>query len=176
MKVIKFGGSSVASAEQLKKVLTIVSDDTRRRFVVVSAPGKRTNKDKKVTDLLIQFYNAVAYKQETDELIHEIVARYTEIASEFHVDEDIEHRFTHELQQLKENYDEADPYALDSFLASGENLNAQLIAACFRKSGMKARYIDPKELGITISDEPQKPESWRSPTKRFMSGGKRKKF
>jgi aspartate kinase len=62
VKVIKFGGSSVASAEQLKKVLTIVSDDTRRRFVVVSAPGKRTNKDKKVTDLLIQFYNAVAYR------------------------------------------------------------------------------------------------------------------
>ncbi|OTO71726.1 MULTISPECIES: aspartate kinase [unclassified Enterococcus] len=155
MKVIKFGGSSVASAEQLKKVLTIVSDDTRRRFVVVSAPGKRTNKDKKVTDLLIQFYNAVAYKQETDKLIREIVARYTEIASEFHVDEDIEHRFTHELQQLQENYDEADPYALDSFLASGENLNAQLIAACFRKSGMKARYINPKELGITVSDEPQ---------------------
>lgn len=122
---------------------------------MVSAPGKRTNKDKKVTDLLIQFYNAVAYKQETDELIREIVARYTEIASEFHVDEDIEHRFTHELQQLQENYDEADPYALDSFLASGENLNAQLIAACFRKSGMKARYINPKELGITVSDEPQ---------------------
>lgn len=58
--------------------------------MVVSAPGKRTNKDKKVTDLLIQFYNAVVYKNETEELIREIVARYTEIAAVFHVDDDIE--------------------------------------------------------------------------------------
>ena len=117
MKVIKFGGSSVASAEQLKKVLSIVTGDSGRRFVVVSAPGKRTNKDKKVTDLLIQFYNAVVYKHDTDELIREIVARYTEIAAEFQVDDDIENTFSAELRQLQENFDEADPYALDSFLA-----------------------------------------------------------
>ena len=152
MKVIKFGGSSVASAEQLKKVLSIVTGDSGRRFVVVSAPGKRTNKDKKVTDLLIQFYNAVVY---TDELIREIVARYTEIAAEFQVDDDIENTFSAELRQLQENFDEADPYALDSFLASGENLNAQLVAACFQKNGVRARYINPKELGITVSNEPQ---------------------
>ena len=97
MKVIKFGGSSVASAEQLKKVLSIVTGDSGRRFVVVSAPGKRTNKDKKVTDLLIQFYNAVVYKHDTDELIREIVARYTEIAAEFQVDDDIENTFSAEL-------------------------------------------------------------------------------
>lgn len=133
MKVIKFGGSSVASAEQLKKVLTIVTDDSSRRFVVVSAPGKRTNKDKKVTDLLIQFYNAVVYKHDTEEIICEIVARYTEIAAEFQVDEDIEKKFSTELKQLQDNYDEKNIYALDSFLASGENLNAQLVAACFQK-------------------------------------------
>lgn len=119
--------------------------------MVVSAPGKRTNKDKKVTDLLIQFYNAVLYKHETETLIREIVARYTEIATEFHVDDDIEKKFTAELQHLQENFDETDPYALDSFLASGENLNAQLVAACFQKGGTKARYINPKELGITVS-------------------------
>lgn len=155
MKVIKFGGSSVASAEQLEKVLSIVTDDSSRRFVVVSAPGKRTNKDKKVTDLLISFYNAVVYNQEATELIEEIVARYTEIATRFQVEEDIEKKFTAELAQLQANYDETDPYALDSFLASGENLNAQLIAACFRKRGIAARYINPKELGITVSCEPQ---------------------
>ncbi|MGX7205892.1 aspartate kinase [Enterococcus pingfangensis] len=155
MKVTKFGGSSVASAEQLKKVLAIVTGDSSRRFVVVSAPGKRNNKDKKVTDLLIQFYNAVVYKQETDELVREIVARYTEIAAEFQVDEQLEKTFNTELQRLQENYDQADPYALDSFLATGENLNAQLVAACFQKSGINARYINPKELGIIVSNEPQ---------------------
>lgn len=68
MKVIKFGGSSVASAEQVKKVLDIVTSDSSRRFVVVSAPGKRNNKDKKVTDLLISFYHAVAYKKRLKKL------------------------------------------------------------------------------------------------------------
>ncbi len=45
MKVIKFGGSSLASAERLKKVLNIVKSDNERRFVVVSAPGKRNSED-----------------------------------------------------------------------------------------------------------------------------------
>lgn len=155
MKVIKFGGSSVASAEQVKKVLDIVTSDSSRRFVVVSAPGKRNNKDKKVTDLLISFYHAVAYKKKTEEIIREIVARYTEIAAAFHIDEDIENTFTSELKLLQASYDEADPYTLDRFLASGENLNAQLIAACFKKQGVNARYINPKELGILVTNEPQ---------------------
>ena len=55
MKVIKFGGSSLASADQLKKVLNIVKSDNERRFVVVSAPGKRNSEDTKVTDTLIKY-------------------------------------------------------------------------------------------------------------------------
>ena len=57
MKVIKFGGSSLASATQLEKVLNIVKSDPERRFVVVSAPGKRNDEDTKVTDALIKYYN-----------------------------------------------------------------------------------------------------------------------
>ena len=57
MKVIKFGGSSLASAKQLTKVLNIVKSDSNRRFVVVSAPGKRDANDIKVTDALIKYYN-----------------------------------------------------------------------------------------------------------------------
>ena len=53
MKVCKFGGSSVANAEQVLKVLDIVRRDPERRVVVVSAPGKRRKGDDKVTDLLI---------------------------------------------------------------------------------------------------------------------------
>ena len=56
MKVTKFGGSSLASAPQLKKVLNIIKDDPERRFVVVSAPGKRNAEDTKVTDALIRYY------------------------------------------------------------------------------------------------------------------------
>ena len=50
--VVKFGGSSLASAEQIKKAAAIVGENPARRFVVVSAPGKRSKDDEKVTDLL----------------------------------------------------------------------------------------------------------------------------
>ena len=56
-KVVKFGGSSLASAEQFKKVRDVIDSDPDRRYVVVSAPGKRTPKDKKVTDMLYECYD-----------------------------------------------------------------------------------------------------------------------
>jgi aspartate kinase len=54
MKVVKFGGSSLASGKQIEKVYKIVVSDPERRVVVVSAPGKRYSEDNKVTDLLIE--------------------------------------------------------------------------------------------------------------------------
>ena len=57
MKVVKFGGSSLASATQFKKVHDIVLEDTDRHYVVPSAPGKRNKEDTKVTDLLILAYS-----------------------------------------------------------------------------------------------------------------------
>ena len=53
MKVAKFGGSSLANANQIKKVVDIILSDSERRIIVVSAPGKRLKEDIKVTDLLI---------------------------------------------------------------------------------------------------------------------------
>ena len=53
MKVVKFGGTSLASAAQIKKVCDIILSDSKRRLIVVSAPGKRFDDDIKVTDLLI---------------------------------------------------------------------------------------------------------------------------
>ena len=55
-KVVKFGGSSLASAEQFKKVGEIIRADEGRRYVIPSAPGKRFNEDIKVTDMLYQCY------------------------------------------------------------------------------------------------------------------------
>ena len=56
VKVIKFGGSSVADADQLRKIRTIVEADPERRYIVVSAPGKRHKADNKVTDMLIRCF------------------------------------------------------------------------------------------------------------------------
>ena len=57
MKVVKFGGSSLASAIQLEKVFKIVQEDEERKYVIVSAPGKRDAADTKVTDALITTSN-----------------------------------------------------------------------------------------------------------------------
>jgi hypothetical protein len=82
LKVIKFGGSSLASAEQLTKVLNIVKNDSTRKFVVVSAPGKRDANDTKVTDALIAYYKA--YKNGDDVTANQdwIIARYQSICDE----------------------------------------------------------------------------------------------
>ena len=55
MKVVKFGGSSLAAGNSVDKALNIVKNDPERKVIVVSAPGKRTNDDIKVTDLLITY-------------------------------------------------------------------------------------------------------------------------
>ena len=65
MKVCKFGGSSLADAGQISKVMDIVLADPARRMVVVSAPGKRNKSDTKVTDLLIALADGVGKFQET---------------------------------------------------------------------------------------------------------------
>ena len=62
-KVVKFGGSSLASARQFKKVKAIITADKTRCYVIPSAPGKRDGKDTKVTDLLYQCYDAAVSGQ-----------------------------------------------------------------------------------------------------------------
>ena len=64
VKVVKFGGSSLASAEQFKKVGAIIRADESRKFVVPSAPGKRNAKDTKVTDMLYECYGIAAEGKE----------------------------------------------------------------------------------------------------------------
>jgi aspartate kinase len=89
MKVSKFGGTSVASAEQIKKVATIIQSDPTRKFVVVSAPGKRFNSDKKVTDLLIELANAALNLEETETKLQQVLNRYREIAIDLRLDQTI---------------------------------------------------------------------------------------
>lgn len=153
MKVIKFGGSSVASAKQLNKVLAIVKQDPDRRFVVVSAPGKRDQTDKKVTDLLITYYHIVKEKKDPSAIVAEIFSRYQQIAADLALTEPLE--LLAQLKNLAQTADFTDPYLLDRFLSTGENLNAQLVAEFFKHAGLAARYLDPKELGITVTAEPQ---------------------
>ena len=79
-KVVKFGGSSLASAEQFQKVGDIIRADESRRYVIPSAPGKRFTDDIKVTDMLYECYQAAAEKRkEFKNLLRCIQERYQEI-------------------------------------------------------------------------------------------------
>ena len=78
-KVVKFGGSSLASAEQFRKVGEIIRSDEGRRYVVPSAPGKRYSDDIKVTDMLYDCYRAAATGEDFSKKLKRIQARYQEI-------------------------------------------------------------------------------------------------
>ena len=75
MKVCKFGGSSLADAGQISKVMDIVLADPARRMVVVSAPGKRNKSDTKVTDLLIALADVALAKKDTAKALKAVVDR-----------------------------------------------------------------------------------------------------
>ncbi len=93
-KVVKFGGSSLASAEQFKKVGDIIRADESRRYVVPSAPGKRYSEDTKVTDMLYHCYELAESGQAFTKLLNQIKERYNEIIHglklDFSLDEDFE--------------------------------------------------------------------------------------
>ncbi len=78
--VCKFGGSSVADADQIKKIGSIIRSDTNRRFIVVSAPGKRHKDDQKITDLLYLCHELAAQGLDISEPFHIVRERYLEIA------------------------------------------------------------------------------------------------
>ena len=78
-KVVKFGGSSLASAKQFKKVGDIIRADKSRRYVVPSAPGKRNKNDTKVTDMLYACYEAASTGASYGKLLSAIHERYEQI-------------------------------------------------------------------------------------------------
>ncbi|GGE25961.1 aspartate kinase [Streptococcus himalayensis] len=154
MKVVKFGGSSLASATQLEKVLQIVKEDPERRFVVVSAPGKRNEQDTKVTDALIRYYRD--YVEENDVTSHQewIIERYSDMVKELNLKPSIIEKISKSILKLATLPIEDNDFLYDAFLAAGENNNAKLIAAYFNQNGIAARYVHPKEAGMIVSSEP----------------------
>lgn len=79
IKVVKFGGSSLANAEQFKKVGAIIRSEEARRYVVPSAPGKRDSKDTKVTDMLYHCYDMAVAEEDITKALDDIKKRYMEI-------------------------------------------------------------------------------------------------
>ena len=154
MKVVKFGGSSLASAGQLEKVLQIIKADPERRFVIVSAPGKRSTQDTKVTDALIKYYRDYVAGNDVTKHQQWIIQRYRDMALELQLKPNILERISKSFQKLASLPIENNKFLYDTFLAAGENNNAKLIAAYFRQNGVDARYVHPREAGLIVSSEP----------------------
>ena len=154
MKVVKFGGSSLASGRQLEKVFQIVTADRERKVVVVSAPGKRYAEDTKVTDLLIECAESCLQNQDPKEKLAAVLERYAVIAEELNLpDGVIEEIHDDLLTRMASDQDKPDRF-LDLLKASGEDNNAKLVAAYFQSQGVEAHYVDPREAGLLVSDEP----------------------
>ena len=92
-KVVKFGGSSLASAKQFKKVGEIIRADKSRRFVVPSAPGKRNDRDEKVTDMLYACYDAASEGRSYKKILEKIRGRYDEIIEGLGLNLNLDHEF-----------------------------------------------------------------------------------
>ncbi|COT62453.1 aspartate kinase [Streptococcus pneumoniae] len=154
LKVVKFGGSSLASASQLEKVLNIVKSDSERRFVVVSAPGKRNAEDTKVTDALIKYYRDYVAGNDISKSQSWIIDRYAAMVSELGLKPAVLEKISKSIHALATLPIEENEFLYDTFLAAGENNNAKLIAAYFNQNGIDARYMHPREAGIVVTSEP----------------------
>jgi len=155
MITCKFGGSSLANTKQLEKVRAIVEDDPRRRYIVVSAPGRDGDKGEKVTDHLLNIATEGDHFREAGKDIspkqsfENVVGTFTRLADESGIDgEDL-------LSDLKDDLNRTlDPDKRLDFLASrGEHYHAKLISRYFRKKGMHARVMTPEEIGLIVSDD-----------------------
>lgn len=126
-KVVKFGGSSLANAEQFKKVARIIQKDESRRYIIPSAPGKRTPDDTKVTDMLYSCYNLAImedeYEEEFEAQLAAIRARYDEIIEGLGLKVDL----TEEFKTIRTNFTRK--VGRDYAASRGEYLNGILMAA-----------------------------------------------
>ena len=161
LKVVKFGGSSLADATQFKKVYDIIKSDKSRRFVVPSAPGKRSKEDTKVTDMLYICYDMASNGENIDEYFGFIEKRYNEIIETLNIDLSLARDF--ELIKVAFAHKAGKDYAA----SRGEYLNGKILAKY-----LDFDFIDPAEViyfkedgtldaertNLTLSDELKKHE------------------
>lgn len=122
-KVVKFGGSSLASAKQFKKVGDIIRSEKSRRYVIPSAPGKRNSSDEKVTDMLYSCYDAASTGKSYQKLFEKIKDRYQQIIEGLELKLNLDYEF----QKIEENF--LEKAGADYAASRGEYLNSLIMAA-----------------------------------------------
>lgn len=123
IKVAKFGGSSVADAIQLAKTKDIILADPERRYVVVSAPGKRYNEDNKITDLLYLLKTHMEHNLPYEQVFQVICDRFTAMALNLGAQVDLTKEFAAIIEKMRAGA------SADYIASRGEYLNAMITAA-----------------------------------------------
>ncbi len=150
MKVCKFGGSSLANAGQIKKVIEIVLADPERRVVVVSAPGKRSKEDTKVTDLLIACARTALENGDGSGPLQAVLDRFGEICRDLRLPDRVLDEIGADLRRRLET-DRSDPGRFTDLLkAAGEDHCARILAGALRQQGRTAVYVNPCEAGMLL--------------------------
>ena len=122
LKVAKFGGSSLAGAEQFRRVKEIIDADPNRMCVIVSAAGKRYKKDNKITDLLYLTHAHINYGVSHEDIFSLIEQRYYEIRDELGLKYDLESEFARLREELNQDI------SVDYLVSRGEYLTARLMS------------------------------------------------
>ncbi len=134
-KVVKFGGSSLSSAEQFAKVKQIIDADPDRRFVIPSAPGKRNPKDTKVTDMLYACYEKAEKGEDFKKALRDIRDRFQRIIDGLHLKTDLSVEFRNIEEQFNKKAGQ------DYAASRGEYLNGIIMA-----DYIKASFIDSAKV------------------------------
>jgi aspartate kinase len=134
IKVVKFGGSSLADAEHFQKVGKIIKNDPARKFVVPSAPGKRFSGDTKVTDMLYGCYNSSCNAEKFDSLFDSVKERFNSIIRELNIDLDLSGEYEHIKWAVLHHA------GRDYAASRGEYLNGIILAAYLGYD-----FIDPAD-------------------------------
>ena len=138
-KVAKFGGTSLASAPQIRKMQAIVTADDDRRFVVPSAPGKRDAKDTKITDLLYLCHDLASKGLTFDDAWGPICERFKQIVSELELSLDLDPILAEAEATIAEHGNAGLP--ADYAASRGEAINGRIIAEL-----IQCEYVDPTEV------------------------------
>ena len=154
MKVCKFGGSSMATADQIKKITAIILSDPTRRLIVVSAPGKRYPEDEKVTDLLIQLANQVLSMTDYQDCLDKIIGRFKEIITGLNLSAGFIVDIENDIKERIKKISLGAPKFIDLIKATGEDLAAKILAEYLKSINQETEYISPWTIGMLLSDQP----------------------
>ncbi|MDG5814833.1 aspartate kinase [Chitinispirillales bacterium ANBcel5] len=151
--VCKFGGSSVATSEKMKKIVSILKKNKNRRCVVLSAPGKAPGFNVKVTDLLIESAQKALNDQDYSATIQEIRSRFMAIYEPLGVPDDVQEQIYSEIDKRLQSPKDHEAKFRDLVVSAGEDINSKLFAQYLNTLGMNAQYVSPKDASLIVTDQ-----------------------